>query len=82
MSADCSRAALARVGRAGSFFGFLGCFDLSGDFAIRSNMGRVRGRGKVGPAAVRAPFPGWPSRAGTRYMTSVRVNESPGGLVV
>src|SRR4029434_7582953 len=43
------RAALARVGRAGSFFRkFLG---LSGDFAIAPNMGRVRGRGKGGTLA-------------------------------
>src|SRR5262249_41489846 len=34
------RAALARVGRAGSFFG------LSGDLAITPNMGRVLRRGK------------------------------------
>ena len=39
------RAALARVGRAGSFF------LLSGDFAIAPNMGRVRGRGKGGTIA-------------------------------
>ena len=36
------RAALARVGRAGSFFGS------SGDFAINPNMGRVLRRGKGG----------------------------------
>src|SRR5262249_58914172 len=40
------RAALARVGRAGSLFGkFLG---LSGVFAITPNMGRVLWRGKGG----------------------------------
>src|SRR5665811_1789911 len=37
------RAAFARVGRAGSLFVFCGFL---GGFAIASNMGRVRGRGK------------------------------------